>query len=79
MAPVLSSTGSGSSAAATSSSTTQGDTPLHAILYGSPGLPCFGPLHAELVRLHGEASGGMSYAFRPLLQSHCEVRCRGVY
>ncbi|PNG99366.1 UDP-glucose:glycoprotein glucosyltransferase, partial [Tetrabaena socialis] len=41
-----------------------------AVMYGSPGLPCFGPLHARLKA--AAAGGGLAYAFRPLLQPQCE-------
>ncbi|EFJ45735.1 hypothetical protein VOLCADRAFT_105823 [Volvox carteri f. nagariensis] len=51
-----------------------------AILYGSPGLPCFGPLYEQLKtavdeQSVGDGSGGgngLMFAFRPLLTTTCE-------
>ena len=48
-----------------------GDSAKAVVLYGSPGLPCFAPLHTTL-RVMASASGGrLQYAWRPLLQPHC--------
>ncbi|KAG2487497.1 hypothetical protein HYH03_013916 [Edaphochlamys debaryana] len=45
-----------------------------AILYAAPGLPCFAPLHALLQQAAAGDVGAapVAYAFRPLLQEHCE-------
>ncbi|KAG2424815.1 hypothetical protein HXX76_014236 [Chlamydomonas incerta] len=54
-----------------SSNSSSGKPPaVPAVLYGSPGLACFSPLHAAL-KAAAEA-GGVTYVFRPLLQPHCE-------
>lgn len=44
-----------------------------AILYGSPGLACFAPLHRALKEMAEATKGLLTYAVRPLLQPACEV------
>ncbi|GIM08138.1 hypothetical protein Vretimale_12173, partial [Volvox reticuliferus] len=46
--------------------------PRVAILYGSPGLPCFSPLYQELKRAAINPDNNLIFAFRPLLTAACE-------
>ncbi|GIL48985.1 hypothetical protein Vafri_5482 [Volvox africanus] len=46
--------------------------PRVAILYGSPGLPCFSPLYEELKRVASNPDDNVIFAFRPLLTAACE-------
>jgi UDP-glucose:glycoprotein glucosyltransferase len=45
-----------------------------AVLYGSPGLECFGPLHAALKDMaDSKTTTYVVYVWRPLLLQQCEV------
>ncbi|GLI71786.1 hypothetical protein VaNZ11_017131 [Volvox africanus] len=46
--------------------------PRVAILYGSPGLPCFSPLYEELKRLASDPENNLMFVLRPLLRAACE-------